>query len=171
MKNPAQSDSRTLIGIDPGKNTGIAIYRDGALCELHTLSPDMIEALLVRVRPDLVVYEDSRKQSPVFSRGVSARATLKIARNVGEIDQLCRQIEDMCRRHGLESVGVSPLRKGAKVDAARFAILAGWLQRSNQHERDAAMVAHPYRRAELGKARPAIKSGIGDGRNPTAPTW
>lgn len=136
-----------IIGIDPGKHTGVAIYRDSVLCELHTLSPDMIESLLVRVRPDLVVFEDSRKQSPVFSRGVSHRATLKIARNVGEIDQLCRQIEDMCRRNGLESVGVSPLRKGAKLDAARFAVVTGWTQRSNQHERDAAMVAHQYRRA------------------------
>ncbi len=171
MKNPAQSDSRTLIGIDPGKNTGIAIYRDGALCELHTLSPDMIEALLVRVRPDLVVFEDSRKQSAVFSRGANARATLKIARNVGEIDMLCRQIEEMCRRHGLESLGVSPLRKGAKLDAARFAQITDWTARSKQHERDAAMVAHPYRRAEIGKARPAIKSGSGEGRKPTAPAW
>ena len=144
MKIPAQIDSRTLIGIDPGKNTGIAIYRDGALCELHTLSPDMIESLLVRVHPDLVVFEDSRKQSPVFSRGVSARATLKIARNVGEIDQLCRQIAEMCRRLGLFSVGVSPLRKGAKFNAERFAAVMGWTQRSNQHERDAAMVAYPW---------------------------
>ena len=166
-----QADSRTLIGIDPGKNTGIAIYRAGELHQLHTLSPDMLESLLVRVRPDLVVYEDSRKQSPVFSRGVSARATLKIARNVGEIDQLCRQIEDMCRRHGLESVGVSPLRKGAKLDAERFVVVTGWAKRSNQHERDAAMVAHPYRRAELGKIRPDIKSGCGEGRKPTAPAW
>lgn len=139
---------RTLIGIDPGKNTGIAIYRDGALHQLHTLSPDMIESLLVRVRPDLVVYEDSRQQSAVFSRGTNARATLKIARNVGEIDMLCRQIEDMCRRHGLESLGVSPLRKGAKLDADRFAAVTGWVKRSNQHERDAAMCAYKYRNAK-----------------------
>ena len=166
-----QADSRTLIDIDPGKNTGIAIYRDGALCELHTLSPDMIESLLVRVRPDLVVFEDSRQQSPVFSRGVSARATLKIAHNIGEIDMLCRQIEEMCRRHGLESVGVSPLRKGAKVDAERFAVVTGWIRRSNQHERDAAMVAHPYHRAEIGKIRPAIKPDCGTGRKATTPRW
>jgi hypothetical protein len=151
-----KTDSRTLIGIDPGKNTGIAIYRDGELRQLHTLSPDMIESLLVRVHPDLVVFEDSRKQSAVFSRGTNARATLKIARNVGEIDQLCRQIEEMCRRNGLESVGVSPLRKGAKVDSEQFAVVAGWTQRSNQHERDAAMVAHPYRRAEIVPRRPRI---------------
>ena len=44
-----RADSRTLIGIDPGKHTGIAIYRAGALCELHTLAPDMIEALLVQI--------------------------------------------------------------------------------------------------------------------------
>ena len=142
-----QADSRTLIGIDPGKHTGVAIYRDGALCELHTMSPDMIESLLVRARPDLVIFEDSRKQSAVFSRSANARATLKIARNVGEIDQLCRQITEMCRRHGLESVGVSPLRKGAKLDAGRFAQITDWTARSNQHERDAAAVAHPYRRA------------------------
>lgn len=171
MKNPMQTDSRTLIGIDPGKNTGVAIYRGGALHQLHTLSPDMIGSLLVRVRPDLVVFEDSRKQSAVFSRGTNARATLKIARNVGEIDMLCRQIEDMCRRHGLESVGVSPLRKGAKLDADRFAAVTGWARRSNQHERDAAMVAYPYRNAEIGKSRPAIKSGLGDGRKPLAPGW
>ena len=160
-----------LIGIDPGKNTGVAIYRDGELRQLLTLTPDMIESLLVRVRPDLVVFEDSRKQSAVFSRGTNARATLKIARNVGEVDMLCRQIEDMCRRHGLESVGVSPLRKGAKVDAARFAQITDWTARCNQHERDAAMVAHPYRRAELGKIRPAIKPDCGTGRKATTPRW
>ena len=134
----------TTIGIDPGKATGIAIYRDAALCELRTVAPAEIEALIVEHAPALVVFEDSRMQSPVFSRGTSPRAMLKIARNVGEIDQLCRQIEDICKRLVVPRIGVSPLRKGSKLTAARFAKVTGWQGRSNQHERDAAMCAFRY---------------------------
>ena len=134
----------TTIGIDPGKATGIAIYRDAALCELRTVAPAEIEALIVEHAPALVVFEDSRMQSPVFSRGTSPRAMLKIARNVGEIDQLCRQIEDMCKRLGIKCIGVSPHRKGRKLNAKEFAAVTGWNGRSNQHERDAAMCAFRY---------------------------
>lgn len=133
-----------IIGIDPGQRTGIAICRDGALCELRTVSPEQIESVLVEVRPGLVVFEDSRKQSAVFIRGTNARSMLKIARNVGEVDQLCRQIEALCDRMRIACVGVSPLRKGAKLSAARFCAMTGWPGRSNQHERDAAMCAFRY---------------------------
>jgi len=135
-----------IIGIDPGQRTGIAICRDGALCELRTVSPEQIESVLVEVRPGLVVFEDSRKQSAVFIRGTNARSMLKIARNVGEVDQLCRQIEALCDRMRIACVGVSPLRKGSKLSAAQFSQITGWAGRSNQHERDSAMVAWPYRR-------------------------
>ena len=87
------------------------------------MRPEQVEAVLVEVRPSRVVFEDSRKQSAVFSRGANARATLKIARSVGEIDQLCRQIEALCARLDIECIGVSPLRKGSKLDAQRFAAL------------------------------------------------
>lgn len=138
----------TTIGIDPGQRTGVAIYRDGKLCELRTVSPADIEALIVEHAPALVVFEDSRMQSPVFSRGTNPRAMLKIARNVGEIDQLCRQIEDICKRLGIKCIGVSPHRKGRKLNAKRFAVATGWTALSNRHTRDAAMVAWLYRRAQ-----------------------
>ena len=136
----------TIIGIDPGRRTGIAIYRDAALYELRTVSPEQIESVLVEVRPGLVVFEDSRKQSAVFIRGTNARSMLKIARNVGEIDQLCRQIEAHCDVLGIRCQLVSPRPKGRKLGAAAFSALRGWPGRSNQHERDAALVAWPYRR-------------------------
>ena len=147
----------TIIGIDPGKATGIAIYRDAALCELRTVRPEQVEAVLMEVRPRRVVFEDSRQQSAVFNRGANPRATLKIARSVGEIDQLCRQIESLCARLGIECVGVSPLRKGSKLDAPRFAALTGWTGRTNPHVRDAAMVARPYRRQAPDGFRPHKK--------------
>ena len=138
----------TTIGIDPGQRTGIAVYRDGALCELRTLSPDQLESVLADLAPALVVLEDSRQQSAVFARVANPRAMLKIARNVGEIDQLCRQIDELCMRIGIARVAVSPLRKGAKLSAARFREITGWTGRSNQHERDAAMCAYKYRNAK-----------------------
>lgn len=133
-----------IIGIDPGQRTGVAVYRDGALIELRTVSPDQIAGVLEELAPELVVFEDSRKQSAVFIRGTNARSMLKIARNVGEVDRLCRQIEALCDRMRIACVGVSPLRKGSKLSAARFCDVTGWSGRSNQHERDAAMCAFRY---------------------------
>lgn len=134
----------TIIGIDPGQRTGIAVYRDGALCELRTVSPDQVAGVLEELAPRLVVLEDSRLQSAVFARGTNQRAMLKIARNVGEIDQLCRQINELCNRMGIDCLGVSPLRKGSKISAAWLCAMTGWTGRSNQHERDAAMCAFRY---------------------------
>lgn len=58
----------------------------------------------------------------------------------------CRLITSVCGELGIACHGISPKGKGAKVDAAEFARLTGWLASSNQHARDAAMVAFPYRR-------------------------
>ncbi len=136
-----------VIGIDPGQRTGVAIFagdREG-LSRLSTISPDHIEQMLADEKPALVVFEDSRRQSAVFRRDVSPRAMLKIARNVGEIDNICRSITQACRRMDIDIIAVSPLAKGRKVSATAFAQITGWAGRSNQHERDAAMVAMPYR--------------------------
>ncbi|MBK9427238.1 MAG: hypothetical protein IPN63_07590 [Gammaproteobacteria bacterium] len=136
-----------MIGIDPGKQTGISTYRDGALVELRTVSPGDVYEVLLESGATRVVMEDSRLQSAVFPRAVGPRAMLKIARNVGEVDQICRRIEAVCETAGIDLVRVSPLGKGAKLNAARFKEITGWTGRSNQHERDAAMCAFPYRRA------------------------
>lgn len=136
-----------MIGIDPGKQTGISTYRDGALVELRTVSPGDVYEVLLESGATRVVMEDSRLQSAVFPRAVGPRAMLKIARNVGEVDQICRRIEAVCETAGIDLVRVSPLGKGAKLNAARFKEITGWTGRSNQHTRDAAMCAFPYRRA------------------------
>lgn len=136
---------RVVIGADPGKVTGVSIFRGGRLDRF--LTTDHADALLtIRVqRPELVVLEDSRKD-PLYARsGVTARGMARIARSVGEIDQRCREIEDLCRREGIEIICVSPRGKGRKLNAAEFAALTGWTGRTNQHVRDAAMVSWPYR--------------------------
>lgn len=137
---------RIIIGIDPGQNTGIAIYRDGVLAELRTIEPVQIDALLNEQRPYRVVFEDSRLQSNVWT-SVKGPAALKVARNIGEIDAWCRLITAICARMGIDAHGISPKHKGAKLNAAQFSQVTGWAQKSNQHERDGAMTAWAYRRA------------------------
>ena len=138
----------TLIGIDPGASTGFAVYHNGVLCELRTIAPWEVPTELALHGVDRVIYEDSRLTSPVWSRGTSAAARMKIARNVGQVDAWCALIVATCADMGIPANGISPKQKGAKLNAAAFEKLTGWHRQSNQHERDAAQVAWPYRGAK-----------------------
>ncbi len=71
-----------------------------------------------------------------------------MARNVGEIDAWCKLIVAICEELGIPAHGISPKGKGAKLNAETFAKATGWKGKSNQHERDAAMVAFAYRGAK-----------------------
>ncbi len=141
------SSMSTIMGIDPGTHTGIAIYRAGALADLQTIEPFQLVEVIETVFPTRVVYEDSRLQSHTWSRNLSAAAQLKVARDVGQIDAWCRLIVATCERLGIPAHSISPKAKGAKLDAGQFKALTGWSGRSNEHTRDAAALAWQFRRA------------------------
>ena len=137
-----------IIGLDPGVNTGLAVYQQGALVELATIHPAGIRAALVQWSPRRVVFEDSRLQSFSWTTDRNRAVALKKARNVGEVDAWCKLIVEHCAELGIAAHSVSPKGKGAKIEEQdRFNAITGWTGRSNQHTRDAAMVAWPYRRA------------------------
>ncbi|CAN7454768.1 hypothetical protein LJR099_003059 [Variovorax paradoxus] len=135
-----------ILGIDPGASTGLACFDSGVLTWLRTIEPHSIEHFLRHHAPARVVFEDSRLESKVWTTAGSRAAALKIARNVGQIDAWCSLITAICADLGIPAHGISPTAKGAKLDAEAFALVTRWAGRSNQHERDAAMVAWPYRR-------------------------
>lgn len=137
----------TIIGIDPGSNTGIAIYRAGVLAELQTIEPHQLPEAIESIRPARVVFEDSRLQSHTWSRKLNAAAQLKVARDVGQIDAWCRLITATCERLGIPAHGISPKNKGAKLNAEQFERLTGWEGRTNEHQRDAAALAWQFRLA------------------------
>lgn len=136
-----------ILGIDPGAHTGIAVFKDGALWMLETIAPHQVADYLTKARPSRVIFEDSRLISHVYTTTKSRAAALKMARNVGEVDAWCRLIASVCSELGIPYHGISPKHKGAKLDAKEFARVTGWLDSSNEHTRDAAMVAWNYRRA------------------------
>lgn len=137
----------TILGIDPGAHTGVARIEGGQLVSLQTIAPHEIERTLREAAPDRVIFEDSRLQSHIWTRGKSVAATAKMARNVGQIDAWCRLITAVCGELGIPAHGISPKSKGAKTKEAAFVEATGWQGRSNEHTRDAAMVAWPYRRS------------------------
>ena len=136
-----------ILGIDPGSNTGLATYIGGKLVHLDTIAPVEIAARIELARPARVVFEDSRLQSHTWTRGKSGAASAKMARNVGQVDAWCTLITSICGELGIPAHGISPAAKGAKLQADRFAIVTGWTGSTNEHTRDAAMVAWPFRRA------------------------
>ena len=136
-----------IIGIDPGASTGVALFEYGALVDLDTIQPHYIGGLLLANKPERVIFEDSRLISHVYTTTTSRAAALKMARNVGEIDAWCKLIVAVCADMGVPCHGISPNHKVSKLDANQFAAATGWDAKSNQHERDAAMVAWQYRRA------------------------
>lgn len=137
-----------LLGIDPGQHTGLAIFDGGRLAELRTITPVEIDRAITSIMPGRVVFEDSRLQSHVWTTSTSKAAAAKMARNLGEIDALCKLIVAVCERLDIPAHGISPLGKGQKMAADQFERITGWTGRSNQHERDGAMVAWPYRGAK-----------------------
>ena len=128
-----------LIGLDPGANTGVAIFDDRKLIRLTTWTPIQLITLLPILGVTSVIFEDSRLTSPVWSRGTSPAARMKIARNVGQVDAICNLICALCEEMKISAHGISPKHKGRKLDAETFNKLTGWDKKSNQHERDAAM--------------------------------
>ncbi|WP_234265099.1 hypothetical protein [Hydrogenophaga sp. NFH-34] len=135
-----------IFGVDPGMSTGLARYESGRLVVLVTLLPTDLLREIISARPGLVVIEDSRLTSHTWARpGLSPTAQQKLARNVGQIDAWCRQIEDLCKRQNIDFIGRSPREKGTKLDSQTFNKFVGRDKPSNQHERDAALVAWPFR--------------------------
>lgn len=136
-----------ILGIDPGASTGVATFVDGRLIGLDTISPSEIADRLDGSMPVRVIFEDSRLQSHAWTQVKSRAAALKMARNIGEIDAWCKLIVALCASRDIPAHGISPKGKGAKLNAKQFEAATGWIGKSNEHERDAAMVAWQFRGA------------------------
>ena len=136
-----------ILGVDPGANTGMAIYQDGELRKLTTIEPVEMAYAIKLAAPDRVVFEDSRLTSFMFTTVKSRAVALSMARKVGQVDAWCNLITSICERLEIPCIGISPKGKGKKLNADQFTQATGWTGGSNEHTREAAMVAFPYRRA------------------------
>lgn len=136
-----------VIGIDPGVNMGLAIYKDAKLVELMTIEPIGLAEIfsIYAGDPLFVAFEDSRLQSHVWVPSQSKGVAANIARKIGMVDAWCYMIERYCESYDVAYMRISPKAKGEKLNAQDFNRITHWEGKSNQHERDAAMVAWQFR--------------------------
>lgn len=129
-----------IAGIDPGVNTGLALWdtQSRKLIDLSTGS--IINAMqMLRVCKEQgalsrIVMEDARLRTWYGSKGREA------LQGAGSIKRDCSIWTEFAEAEGIPLKSVSPQSKGAKVDAERFAALTGWTGRTSNHARDAAML-------------------------------
>ena len=134
-----KSDISTHIGIDPGVQTGFAVYDAKMKCFLKVKSYSIIEAMdeiLKNYSPDTtkIHFEDAQKRSWYGNKG------REVMKGVGSVERDCKIWAEFCLHHGYQSRAVHPKDIATKLSATQFAAYTGWTERTNEHARDAAMI-------------------------------
>lgn len=136
------AENQIIIGIDPDlEKSGVAIL--GQSLQLKNLTfPETVD--LFRTFQDeikKVVIEAgwlNRKSNFHGCYGQSKSKGEAIARNVGENHATGKLLVEMAKSLGLAVVEVRPTR--TKLKAEDFNRITGWQGRTNQEQRDAAML-------------------------------
>ena len=156
-----RSNADIIIGIDPDvKKSGLALVAErGKMVEVNTYSfPELIEYLqIIRDRflaenmKVVVVVEASWKISHNWHahRGDSKGKIARKGKDVGRCAEVGKKICECARYYGLEVVEKLPLKKiwkgpDGKITHEEISAFMAIGKRSNQEERDAALLAWEY---------------------------
>ena len=127
-----------LIGIDAGVNTGFATW-DGESLTLDTLTITraMAKVMVLKEATDCNIHvfvEDARKRHWFGNAG---RERLMGA---GSVMRDCSIWEDFLTEQGIQFTLVPPKYNMTKLDADRFRAMTHYKGKTNEHNRDAAML-------------------------------
>jgi hypothetical protein len=157
------SSGTIYIGIDPGANTGFAVWnrvRSGQYfsqieCTDFWGAIDKLEEFHLMLCPQhdlklVVVIEASNLNRSMHASTMDKiagtpseklRRILKMAQDVGGVKRECELLMKWCERNGITFIAAQPTAKSyTKLKADRFTQLTGWKARTNEHSRDAAML-------------------------------
>lgn len=127
------------IGIDPGVNTGYAVWDSGRK-KIVELSTCTIVSAMDRVKeiakdnPVTLVIEDARKRTWY---GNNSQAKMQGA---GSIKRDCMVWEEFVTINGIPAHFLHPMKGGTKLSPEYFKMLTGYKGRASNHARDAAML-------------------------------
>ena len=135
--------TKILIGIDTGVNTGFAVAADrgngGELEQVESLSitqaMDKVKELIEQwgISNVCLYIEDARKRT-WFTGGREK------SQGVGSVKRDAQIWEDWCTEQDIKFVLVHPAANATKKKATDFKRMTGWIGRTNEHARDAAML-------------------------------
>jgi hypothetical protein len=132
-----------IVGIDPGVNTGWAVW-DTIGRKLVAVETIRIHEAILRLQADppaMVIVEDARLRKWYGSADArQARSGAGIREGVGSVKRDCSILDDFLTSAGIPHRMQAPARSATKIPADRFAAMSGWVGRCSQHGRDAAML-------------------------------
>ena len=142
------------IGIDPDMiASGLAVVSGKQITKLHSVRlPNLVATIQAIGSPGEVVIklENPEANKAVFSRAITGAKNQRavkdaIAMKVGKVMATAHHIHEMLVAAGYPVKLVAPLKgplkRQAKDDAEYFNKVTGWSGRSNQDQRDAALIA------------------------------
>jgi hypothetical protein len=150
----ASRNAEFIVGIDPGKYTGMAIWdrEQEKFIVLETITfwevigvfrewgnRGMLKALYVRI-------EDPNLNKPIFwdgKKSLKGRATEdRVTQSVGMNKRDAQLLMEFMDREGIAYEAVQPTTK--KLTAEEFMRLTGYKGKTNEHNRDAGKMVFRY---------------------------
>ena len=129
---------KTLIGIDPGVNTGLAVYSHKKLQLAESCTAVKAECFVLKTikeGEDVKLYiEDARKRKWFGSKG------REVLQGVGSVKRDSQRWQEFAEHHKIEFELIAPKDNKTKLKSATFKKITGWDGRTNEHGRDAAML-------------------------------
>lgn len=135
-------DDAYYIGIDTGVNTGMAIYHKGEFLDIITT--DIISAL-DRIREmsesglEVKVYIEDARLRKYFGRESREKVEAK-KQGAGSVKRDSKIWDDTLTNLGIEHYMISPKDNSTKMRAEYFKLITGYKGKTNEHNRDAAML-------------------------------
>mgnify|MGYP000536509049 CR=1 FL=1 len=142
-----KKNNKYIIGIDPGVNTGYAVWsrvtKTMLVCETMPIHKAMAKIeKAIELYDDknmlLVKVEDARKRKWFGNAG---REQLQGA---GSIKRDCKIWEDFLTDLKIDFELVAPKNNKTKLDAKKFKEITKWEAQTNEHSRDAAMLVYNF---------------------------
>ncbi len=128
------------LGIDPGVNTGFAVWSEEERKLIDVCSVGIIDAMDRALRMHRVgalhsvTMEDARLRTWFGAKGREA------LQGAGSIKRDCSIWLEWAGFHGIALRSIKPAAGATKWDAEHFRRVTGWQGRTNEHARDAALL-------------------------------
>lgn len=133
-----------IIGIDPGVNTGIAVWNNSKK-QLTDVGSVMIhEAMEMVIGYNTGCFKGLVRFEDAMQRKWFGKAGREQLQGAGSIKRDCRIWNDFLRYHHIPFEAVPPKNNKTKLSSANFNKITGWTGRTNEHGRDAAMLVVGY---------------------------
>lgn len=139
-----------LIGIDTGVNTGFAVaidHGDGNGGQLNDVTSMTITRAMTSVLA--LTWKHGKDNVRLFIEDARLRTWFtggkEKAQGAGSVKRDASIWEQWCKENDLQYTMIHPKANATKYNANSFARITGWMGRTNEHGRDAAMLVHRRR--------------------------